>query len=107
MGITIGVIVGVIIALVLALVFMRRRRRDQRPQAPNDWHGNADQRAAKSAAIQKAEAERAFWLAQYVAEVFMVPPTTTAEMTQKVKSSVRTLIPDDTLFEEYYPEVVE
>jgi len=107
MGITIGVIVGVIIVLVLALVFMRRRRRDQRPQAPNDWHGNADQRAAaKSAAVQKAEAERAFWLAQYVAEVFMVPPTITAEMTQKVKSSVRTLIPDDTLFEEYYPEVV-
>ena len=36
----------------------------------------------------------------------MVPPTITAEMTQKVKSSVRSLIPDDTLFEEYYPEVV-
>ena len=36
----------------------------------------------------------------------MVPPTITAEMTQKVKSSVRSLIQDDTLFEEYYPEVV-
>ena len=106
MGITIGVIVGVIIALVLALVFMRRRRRDQRPQAPKGWQAKADQRAAKTAAAQKVKTERAFWLAQYVAEVFMVPPTITVEMTQEVKSSVRSLIPEDTMFEEYYPEVV-
>jgi hypothetical protein len=55
---------------------------------------------------RKARAERAAWLAKYVAEVFMVPPTITEELTQEVKSYVRSLIPESTAFDEYYPEVV-
>ena len=55
---------------------------------------------------RKARAERAAWLAKYVAEVFMVPLTITEELTQEVKSYVRSLIPESTAFDEYYPEVV-
>ena len=36
----------------------------------------------------------------------MVPPTITEELTQEVKSYVRSLIPESTAFDEYYPEVV-
>ena len=45
-------------------------------------------------------------MAKYVAEVFMVPLTITEELTQEVKSYVRSLIPESTAFDEYYPEVV-
>jgi hypothetical protein len=55
---------------------------------------------------RKARAERAAWLAKYVAEVFMVPLTITEELTQEVKSYVRSLIPESMAFDEYYPEVV-
>jgi hypothetical protein len=55
---------------------------------------------------RKARAERAAWLAKYVGEVFMVPLTITEELTQELKSYVRSLIPESTAFDEYYPEVV-
>ncbi len=67
--------------------------------------GAKAEKAAKKAAARKAKAERAALLAKHVAEAFMVPPSITVEMAQEVKSSVRSLIPDDTEFEVYYPEV--
>lgn len=36
----------------------------------------------------------------------MVPPSITVKMTQEVKSFVRSLIPEGTAFDKYYPEVV-
>jgi serine/threonine protein kinase len=105
-GIIVGVVVGVIIAVVLALAFMCRRRLlndNVRPPAPKGTNAG---RAAKKAAASKAKAERAAWLAKHVAEAFMVPPTITVKMTQEVKSSVRSLIPEGTAFDKYYPEVV-
>jgi len=106
-GIIIGVLVGIIIALVLALVFMRRRRRLNDSKAPKGRQSKkVDDKAAKRAEAQKAEAERDDILTKFCAEAFRVPPIITEEMAQKRKSYVRSLLPTGTAFDRYYPEVV-
>jgi serine/threonine protein kinase len=107
-GIIIGVVVGMFIAVVLALVFMRRRRRrlNDNEAAKGGQATNADEKAAKRAEAQKAEAERDDILTKFCAEAFMVPPIITEEMAQKRKSYVRSLVPRGTAFDRYYPEVV-
>jgi len=105
----IAVPAAIIVLCCLAMVgwWTRRRQVQLRRADVNHWLRNMSMSTVVfQPEARKARAERAAWLAKYVAEVFMVPPTITEELTQEVKSYVRSLIPESTAFDEYYPEVV-
>ena len=100
-------IVVLLCCLAMVCWWTRRRQVELRRADVNNWLRNMSMSTVVfQPEARKARAERAAWLAKYVAEVFMVPLTITEELTQEVKSYVRSLIPESTAFDDYYPEVV-
>ena len=100
-------IVVLLCCLAMVCWWTRRRQVELRRADVNNWLRNMSMSTVVfQPEARKARVERAAWLAKYVSEVFMVPLTITEELTQEVKSYVRSLIPENTAFDEYYPEVV-